>query len=141
MRIAKKFIVLSVAIAPFIFSCGNKGESDKKTDAKKNEEVKAVSVKDAVAKVNESEANSGQEVVVKGYFWAKSSTSDGIIHVDMGDAKLEGMQQAPLSANFSADKKDKLSSLTKDNMITVKGKIMKTPYVVYMDNCELIKVE
>lgn len=141
MKIAKKLIVLSMAVAPLIYSCGNKGGSDKKNDTKQNEEVAAVSVKQAVDKVNESEANSGKEVVVKGYYWAKSSTSDGVIHVDMGDAKLEGLQQAPITVNFSADKKDKLSNLTKDNMITVRGKIMKTPYLIYIDNCELVKVE
>lgn len=143
MKTNYRLFLACAFILPLTFSCSKKASGDGSKEKGKTEEVKAMKVQEAVDWVKTDEkANSGKEVTVIGYVWNVSSTpADGVTHIDLGDVKLEGLQQSLLTVNFAADKKGSLGDVKKDKTITVKGNIFKTPYLCYMDNCELVKVE
>ncbi|MBL7749019.1 MAG: hypothetical protein JNM19_16385, partial [Chitinophagaceae bacterium] len=107
----KRILVTVVAVAALSITftaCGGKKEKDDKTitadppkpgdtDSKTTDspgEKKGMTVADAKDFLDADEANKGKEVTVAAYNWSVNERMGGEVQLNLGDKKLEGMQQA-----------------------------------------------
>jgi hypothetical protein len=101
------------------------------------EEVAALSCADLNDQVDDL---IGQEVTIKAISWGNSATMDGDVKMNLGDEKLEGMQQASVVVNFSADNASAAEGIEKDAEVTIKATVGEAEYgAVQLSNPEIIK--
>ena len=82
----------------------------------------------------------GQEVTVKAISWGNSATIDGDVKMNLGDVKLEGMQQAHVVVNFSPENAAAAEAVEKDAEVTIKATVGEYEYgAVQLNDPEVIK--
>jgi hypothetical protein len=65
----------------------------------------------------------GTEVTVKAVSWGSSDRVGGEVSLDLGDVKLEGMQQSHVVAIFSEANAAAAKAVEKDANVTIKAKV------------------
>ena len=82
----------------------------------------------------------GKEVTFTAISWGNSGTTTGEVKMNLGDVKLEGMKQAKVIANFSADNAEAANAIEKDAEVTIKATVDGEDYgAVQLSNPEIIK--
>lgn len=139
---------MAVGFVFFTLLCGC-GNPDKKENAKSGDEKtiiadpprddskKRMTIAEAKNFLEASEENSGKEVTVTGYIWSINDRTDGLVQLNMGDAKPEGMQAASFYCLFYASMAPKLKALGKDAVLTVTGLIANGSGGVELSDCKL----
>lgn len=65
----------------------------------------------------------GKEVTIKAISWGNSNMMGGDVRMNLGDEKLEGMQQAHVVADFSKDNASAAESVKQDDEVTIKATV------------------
>lgn len=137
-----------MTISVFFLSCKEK-EKSQTTDSKddkeqtivadppKEESKAGMTIADAKKFLEASEDNSGKEVTVSGYIWSINERTDGLVQLNMGDKKMEGMQAASFYCLFYESMAPKLKALGKDAVVTVTGLIGNGTGGVELSDCKL----
>lgn len=82
----------------------------------------------------------GKEITIKAICWGSSSRLDGDVSVNLGDNKLEGMQQTRVVVNFSTDNAEVAKAIEKDVEVTLKATVGEVNYgAVQLNNPEIVK--
>lgn len=144
----KSFLI--VWAAAVLQSCGG-GDAGKKDGAEEpkqettsttkedaSSEKKGMSIAEAKAFLEADPANKGKEVTVSGYSWGSNDRMGGEVQLNLGDKKLEGMQQASFSCIFTKEQATAAKALAKDALVTVSGKIAKGAGGVEMTDCKIM---
>jgi hypothetical protein len=84
------------------------------------------------------EANKGKEVTVTAYSWGSNNRMGGELGLNLGDKKLEGMQQAGFTCIFTKDQAAEAKAVAKDALVTVSGKIAKGAGGIELTECKII---
>lgn len=90
----------------------------------------------------ESQADSlkGQEITITVISWGNNNVMDGGVKMNLGDVKLEGMKQAHVVANFSAENKASAESVEKDAKVTITATVGEFEYgAVQLVNPVIVK--
>ena len=126
------FITGAVAFGLFLTACS----ADVTTE---NGEAESTSMTCTELKAQASDLE-GKEITIKAVCWGSSSKLDGDVSVNLGDSKLEGMQQAHVVANFSADNTEAGKAIEKDAEVTIKATVGKVDYgAVQLNSPEIVK--
>ncbi len=134
----KKVLLGSAFMLGLLFVGCSEAET---TEAGKLDEGKTESANmtcaDLESKVDEFK---GKEVTITAISWGNSETVSGDVKMNLGDAKLEGMQQAHVVANFGADNAAAAKSVKADASVTIKATVGGSEYgAVQLNNPEIIK--
>lgn len=143
----KKLMAGSLILVTLLSGCGNaekketpkNGEETKEVvaDPPKEENRKGMTIAEAKKFLEASEDNRGKEVTVTGYIWSINDRTDGLVQLNMGDNKLEGMQAASFYCLFYESMAPKLKALGKDALVTVTGLIADGTGGVELSDCKL----
>lgn len=98
-----------------------------------------MTIADAKDFLNASDANAGKEITVSAYSWGSNERTDGKIQLNLGDAKLEGMQSASFSCMFGKDQADIIKAIAKNALVTVTGKIGSGAGGTELTDCKIIQ--
>lgn len=144
----KSSLLTLMTFSLFLVSCKEK-EKNQTTDSKndkeqtivadppKEESKEGMTIADAKKFLKENEANAGKEVTVTGYVWSVNNRTDGLVQLNIGDKKLEGMQAASFYCLFYESMAPKLKALGKDAVVTVTGLIGDGTGGVELSDCKL----
>ncbi|MDX2360283.1 MAG: hypothetical protein QNK23_05730 [Crocinitomicaceae bacterium] len=133
----KVFLGSALFLGLLLVGCSS-GDAVEGEDAEGGEEeVAAMTCADLESQVDELE---GQEVTITAISWGNSNTIDGDVKMNLGDVALEGMQQAHVVANFSADNADAANGVEKDATVTIKATVGGSEYgAVQLNDPEIVK--
>lgn len=82
----------------------------------------------------------GKEITIKAISWGNSNTVSGDVSMGLGDSKLEGLKQAHVAVNFSADNADAANTIKQDAEVTIKATVGDVDYgAVQLNNPKIVK--
>jgi len=133
------FITGAVAFGLFLTACSADVTTENGEPIVENGESESTSMTCAELEAQASDLE-GKEITIKAICWGSSNKLDGDVSVNLGDNKLEGMQQAHVVANFSADNAEVAKAIEKDAEVTIKATVGKVDYgAVQLNNPEIVK--
>ena len=102
-----------------------------------NEESGELTCAELKANVDEYE---GQEVTLTAISWGNLGKMDGTVSMNLGDEKLEGMQSAPVVAEFAEGDAEAANAVERDATITIKATVAGEAYgSVKLENPSIVK--
>ena len=113
-------------------------EAASTTTASTSADVNGMTVAAAKNFLEADAANKGKEVTVSAYSWGSNDRMGGEVGLNLGDKKLEGMQQASFTCIFSKDQAAAAKAVAKDARVTISGKIAKGAGGVELTDCKII---
>lgn len=139
-------LLLLLTVLSVVTACNNS-----KKEARSSEENKSITadppaaaeagmtIADANKFLDENEANTGKEITVTAYSWGYNEMMGGMISLNLGDKKLEGMKPSTFSCKFVKADADAVKAIAKDSKVTVSGKIGKGSGGTELTDCKLLQ--
>lgn len=134
----KKVVLGSIfMLGLLVVGCSEGNKTDGAITEEKKEEVTAMTCANIEEQVDELK---GQEVTIKAISWGSNNVMGGGVKLNLGDEKLEGMKQAHVVVNFTAEDAAIAKELKKDVDVTLTATVGGSEYgAVQLNNPKIVK--